>query len=265
MDNAPVLVTESDGIMIVTLNRPDKLNAINLPVSQALDAAVWRFGDDEDLRVMVITARGRYFTAGLDISEAGQAARREFEGPQPTKRLERRKYRQRHHELHDELEKIEKPIIHTAQGPCLGLGLEMAVSCDFRFCTPSTHYGLPEVAKIGVIAGSGGTSRLTRLIGPHWSKWIGMAGRDVDADMAVRIGLVHEVYEANEFMDRVIEFAQSLAALEPDVVGLAKLTIDLCTAEDREKTRHIERIANTALGGGAPDPGMGDVLKKTTA
>ncbi len=66
---------------------------------------------------MVITASGRYFTAGLDISEAGQAARPAyFEGPQPTKRLERRKYRQRHHELHDELEKIEKPIIHRGPG-----------------------------------------------------------------------------------------------------------------------------------------------------
>ena len=73
------------------------------------------------------------------------------------------------------------------------------------------------------------------------------------------------MYEADEFMDRVMEFAQSLAALDPDAVGLAKLTIDLCTAEDREKTRHIERIANTALGGGAPDPGMGDALRKTTA
>jgi enoyl-CoA hydratase len=265
MDATPVLVTESDGIMTVTLNRPDKLNAINLPVSQALDAAVWSFGDNEDLRVMVITANGRYFTAGLDISEAAQAERLEFEGPQPTKRLARRKYRQRHHDLHDELEKIEKPIIHASQGPCLGLGLEMAVSCDFRFCTPNTHYGLPEVAKIGVIAGSGGTSRLTRLIGPHWSKWIGMAGRSVDAAMAVRIGLVHEVYETDQFMDRVMEFARSLAELEPDAVGLAKLTIDLCTAEDREKSRHIERIANTALGAGTPDPRMGDVLKKTTA
>jgi hypothetical protein len=62
-----------------------------------------------------------------------------------------------------------------------------------------------------------------------------------------------------------MEFARSLAELEPDAVGLAKLTIDLCTAEDREKTRHIERIANTALGAGTPDPRMGDVLKKTTA
>jgi len=258
-----VLVTEADGIMTVTLNRPEKLNAINLPVSQALDAAVWRFGDDEDLRVLVLTGTGRYFSAGLDISDEGQLQRAEFEGPQPTKRLQRRKYRQRHHELHDELEKIEKPIIHAAQGPCLGLGLEMAASCDFRFCTPHTHYGLPEVARLGVIAGSGGVSRLTRLVGPHWSKWIGMAGRLVDADTAVRIGLVHDVYPAEEFMDRVMEFARSLAAVDPDAIALAKLTIDLCTAEDREKTRHIERIANSALSSGPSRPGrLSQALEK---
>ena len=96
----------------------------------------------------------------------------------------RRKYRQRHHVLHDEMESIEKPIILAAQGPCLGLGLEMAASCDFRFCTPQAHFGLPEVGRLGVIAGSGGISRVTRLVGPHWSKWISMAGKNVDADTA---------------------------------------------------------------------------------
>ena len=252
MSDQPATVTERDGVLTVTLNRPEKLNAINLALSQVLDEATRRFGDDEDLRVMVITGTGRYFCAGLDISDTGQAERREFEGPQPTKTLQRRKYRQRHHELHDELEKIEKPIILAAQGPCLGLGLEMAASCDFRFCTPETHFGLPEGRRLGVLAGSGGTSRLTRLIGPHWSKWIGMAGKYVDAEMALRIGLVHEIYPAEEFMDRVDAFARELMEISSEALGIAKLTIDLCTAEDREKSRQIEWIANSSLGAGAP-------------
>jgi enoyl-CoA hydratase/carnithine racemase len=165
------------------------------------------------------------------------------------------KYRQRHHELHDELEKIEKPIIHAAQGPCLGLGLEMGASCDFRFCPPQTTYALPELPNLGVIAGSGGVSRLTRLVGPHWSKWIGMAGRAVDAETALRIGLVHEIYPTDQFMEHVLEFARSLLPFSAEALGLAKLTIDLCTAEDREKTRHIERIANSALSSGPLRPG----------
>jgi enoyl-CoA hydratase/carnithine racemase len=155
VNDKPVMVTEDDGVLIVTLNRPEKLNAVNLPMSQALDEATWRFGDREDLRVMIITGTGRYFCAGLDISDAGQDERRAFEGDPETAIGARRKYRQRHHVLHDEFENIEKPIILAAQGPCLGLGLEMAASCDFRFCTPIAHFGLPEVARLGVIAGSG--------------------------------------------------------------------------------------------------------------
>ncbi len=249
MNDEPVIVTEDGGVLTVTLNRPEKLNAVNLPMSQALDDATWRFGDREDLRVMIITGTGRYFSAGLDISDAGQDQRREFEGDTETAIAARRKYRQRHHVLHDEFENIEKPIILAAQGPCLGLGLEMAASCDFRFCTPITHFGLPEVARLGVIAGSGGISRVTRLIGPHWSKWISMAGKTVDAEMALRIGLVHEIYPEDAFMDRVNEFARELIGMPADAMGVAKLTIDICTAEDREKTRHIERLGVTSLGG----------------
>ena len=248
MVSEPVLVSEDRGVLTVTLNRPEKLNAINLPVSQALDEATWHFGDTEDLRVMIITGAGRYFCAGLDISDAGQEERHAFEGDPATTIGARRKYRQRHHVLHDEMESIEKPIILAAQGPCLGLGLEMAASCDFRFCTPSTHFGLPEVGRLGVIAGSGGISRVTRLVGPHWSKWISMAGKTVDAEMALRIGLVHEIYGEDVFLDRVNEFARGLVEIAPDALGVAKLTIDICTAEDREKTRHIERLGVASLG-----------------
>lgn len=248
MNDEPVLVTEDDGVLTVTLNRPEKLNAVNLAVSRALDDVTWRFGDREDLRVMIITGTGRYFCAGLDISDAGQDERRAFEGDTESMVAARRKYRQRHHVLHDEMENIEKPIILAAQGPCLGLGLEMAASCDFRFCTPNAHFGLPEVARLGVIAGSGGISRVTRLVGPHWSKWISMAGRNVDAETAVRIGLVHEIYPEDQFMDRVQAFARDLAAMPADALGVAKLTIDICTAEDREKTRHIERLGVASLG-----------------
>jgi enoyl-CoA hydratase/carnithine racemase len=259
VSDEPVIVTEDDGVFTVTLNRPQKLNAIDLPTSQALDEATWHFGDSEDLRVMIITGTGRFFCAGLDISDAGQAGRAAFEGETQTAIAARRKYRQRHHVLHDELESIEKPIILAAQGPCPGLGLEMAASCDFRFCTPETYFGLPEVGRLGVIAGSGGISRVTRLVGPHWSKWISMAGRNVDAETAVRIGLVHEIYPADEFMDRVTSFPRELVAIPADALGVAKLTIDICTAEDREKIRHIERLGVASLGDNRRRPSSADL------
>jgi enoyl-CoA hydratase len=261
VSDEPVIVTEDGGVLTVRLNRPEKLNAVNLPVSRALDAATWRFGDSEDLRVMIITGTGRYFCAGLDISDAGQDERRAFEGDPETAIAARRKYRQRHHVLHDEMESIEKPIILAAQGPCLGLGLEMAASCDFRFCTPNAHFALPEVSRLGVIAGSGGISRVTRIVGPHWSKWISMAGKNVDSETALRIGLVHEIYPEDEFMDRVNGFARDLVEISADALGVAKLTIDICTAEDREKTRHIERLGVASLGGNRRRPSSADIRR----
>ena len=82
------------------------------------------------------------------------------------------------------MENIEKPIIIAANGPCLGAGTEMAVSCDFRFCTPESHWGLPETRSMGAIPGSGGVSRLTRLVGTHWAKWMALAAQDISADDA---------------------------------------------------------------------------------
>ena len=107
--------------------------------------------------------------------------------------------------------------------------------------------GLPEVRSVGSIPGSGGVSRLTRLVGTHWTKWMAWAGRQVTAEQALAIGIVHEIYPAAQLMDRVYEFAASMTALDPETSSLAKLSIDLCDPQDREKARHIERLANTEL------------------
>ncbi len=237
-------ISEQDGIITVTFTRPEKLNAISVEMRNVLWEATRALAGRDDLRVLVITGMGRYFTAGVDIGRTGVGAQTDV--------IDERSgiaYRRNYRELHllaDEWENIEKPVILAAQGPCLGLGTELACSCDFRLCTPKAHWGLPEI-RLGVIAGSGGTSRLTRLVGPHWAKWIAMAGKNVDADTARMIGLVHEIYPEDEFMDRVYEFARSLIALPMEAVGLAKLSIDLVTAQNREYARHIERLANTTL------------------
>src|SRR5690606_14453383 len=130
----------------------------------------------------------------------------------------RRGYR-RHHLLYDEMETIEKPIVLAAQATILGAGVEMAMSCDFRFCTPQTEWGVPEI-QIGVIAGSGGSSRLTRLVGPHWGKWMAMAGMRVGGEQAKTIGLVHDVYPAETLMEDVYRFCDKLISLPQEAVGL---------------------------------------------
>jgi enoyl-CoA hydratase len=237
------LIDEAEGIITVTLNRPDKLGAISPDVTTALWKATNALGSRSDLRVMIITGTGRYFSAGLDMKLGHGGS---VPGPDALGMEYRRGYRG-HHLLYDEFEAIEKPIILAANGPCVGAGTEMALSCDFRFCTPETHWGLPEIRSMGAIPGSGGVSRLTRLVGAHWAKWIAMAAQEVTAEHARMIGLVHAIHPAQELMDRVREFAQQLIALDPEALALAKLTIDMCDPQDQQTARNIERLANTDL------------------
>ncbi|HEX4865350.1 MAG TPA: enoyl-CoA hydratase/isomerase family protein, partial [Acidimicrobiales bacterium] len=158
----------------------------------------------------------------------------------------RRNYRT-HHLLYDEFEAVEKPIVLAAQGPCLGAGVEMAVSCDFRFCTPEAEFGVPEV-HIGVLAGSGGTSRLTRLVGPAWGKWMAMTGRRVTAERALQMGLVHQIIASDALMDVVYDFCHELITIPAEVLGVAKLAVDIyADVQDRTVQRHLDRLLVSAM------------------
>lgn len=239
------LLHEADGVLTVTLARPEKLNAIDDAITESLWQAVTALRDRPDLRVLVIAAQGRYFSAGIDLKTVtGRGG--DIAADTPAAGAEYRTFYRRHHLLYDEMEAVEKPIVLAAQGPCLGAGLEMAVSCDFRLASDAASFRLPEVG-LGTISGSGGVSRMTRLVGPHWSKWIAMAGQSVDAAQALAIGLVHAVHPAEVFAERVDAFARELAALPREALGLSKLTIDAVAATDRGTARDIERIAQTSL------------------
>ncbi len=245
------LVSEDRGVITVTINRPDKLGAISPLVTTTLWSAVETLAVRPDLRVMVITGTGRYFSAGIDL-KLGHGGR--VPGPDSAAFDYRRGYRS-HHRLYDELEAVEKPVILAANGPCIGAGMEMALSCDFRFCTPEAHWGLPEIRSMGAIPGSGGISRLTSLVGTHWAKWVALAGQEISAADAAAMGLVHAVHPVDELQAEVRRFADTLITLDPEVVALAKLTINMCDPQDRETARNIERLANTDLvhrGNGQP-------------
>jgi enoyl-CoA hydratase/carnithine racemase len=230
---------DDDGVITLTFTRDEKLNAVDDDMLDVLRAAVADLGDGEDQRVLVVTAEGRYFTAGVDISRFG--------GEQARSGVAlRRKYR-RLHELFDEIESIEKPVVLAAQGPCLGIGVELGVSCDFRLCAERAVFGLPEITNLAVIPGSGGISRLTRLIGPHWARWLAMAAQQVDARQALSIGLVHQVLPDNGFAEAVQAFARGLAGISREALGLAKLAIDAAASADRATARDVDRIANTLL------------------
>jgi enoyl-CoA hydratase/carnithine racemase len=245
-----VAVTETDQVLTVTLTRPDQRNAISPEITTALWDAVLALGDRDDLRCLVVTAEGPWFTAGIDLA-APFGTRR---GNRATRHLQpgwsmRRNYRS-HHLLYDEMEAVEKPIVVAVNGHCLGAGVEMAASADFRFCTPTATFRLPEVG-LGVVPGSGGVSRLTRLVGPAHVKWMAMASMPVTADDALRMGLVNQVFPEDTFAAEVAAFCRHLVGLPAEAMGVAKLLADMAVDSDRTTQRHVDRLANTPLLGSA--------------
>lgn len=239
MSEPGALLTRAGAVLTLTLNRPDKLNAINREVEDALREAVTTLADDADLRVLLIAARGQYFSAGFDVSH------RVDDDHDPSGVALRHRYREIH-DLFDLFEQVEKPVVVAAHGPCLGGALELALSGDFRLAATPARFALPEI-KLGVLPGSGGTSRLTRTVGPAWARWLVMAGKTITAEDALRIGLVHAVYPPETFGEEAAAFVGHLAALPAEAVGTAKLAIDLAERLDRASGRDVERLANTKL------------------
>jgi enoyl-CoA hydratase/carnithine racemase len=244
MNASPIDVTITDGIITVTFDRQDKLNAINNEMTAELWEATERLASDDDLRCMLITAKGRYFSAGIDLNDPPIGAEADMSADQG---MAYRRAMRRHHLLYDEFEAIEKPIVLAAQNSILGAGVEMAVSCDFRFCTPQAAWRLPEI-DIGVLPGSGGIGRLTRLVGPAWAKYLAVAGMKISADEAKQMGLVHAVFPEEIFLEQVYGFCRRLVSLPAGAIGLGKLTVDLAADNpDRNAQRHLDRIVNSTL------------------
>jgi enoyl-CoA hydratase len=232
-----------DSILVGTLNRPDKLNAMSASMLGLLDDCIAHFRDDPSLRVLLLRATGRYFCAGADLLESNnemdltagssirEAHRRLIGGVQ---------------RMWDELEAIEKPIVVAHHAPCVGGGLEMSLSCDFRLAARSARYSFPEAA-FGSLPASGGVSRLTRIVGTHWARYMIMAEKPVDAARALQIGLVHEVYPDESFEADVMTFCRQLANQKPEVTGAAKIAIELARDLQAAQARSVERLANSAL------------------
>jgi len=248
-DEAPHLLTEEvDGILIATLNRPDKLNAISRQMMDLLTEAVLRFRETPELKVMLIRSAGRYFSSGADLRGGNQnivspvSTGGSARGIRENHRLNLNNMQQ----LWDEIEHVEKPFVVAHHAMCVGGGLEMSLSCDFRLAAKSAAYAFPE-GLFGVLPASGGVSRLTRICGPHWARWLIMANKPAPADMALTMGLVHQVYEDETFEADVMEFCHHLARQNPEQMGAAKVAIELSAEVGRDSARHIERMANSAL------------------
>ena len=243
-EEAPhLLVTEENAILIATLNRPDKLNAITQQMLELFEAALHRFRDTPALKVMLIRATGRYFCAGGDLRASSQSdIPKTGSGLREMHRLQLNGM----HRIYDEMEHIEKPIVVAHHAMCVGGGLEMSLSCDFRLAAKSAAYAFPE-GKFGVLPASNGVSRLARIVGTHWSRYLIMANLPVYADRALIMGLVHEVFADETFDEDAMNFCRHLAQQNGEQMGTAKIAIELAHDVGLAQARHVERLANSAL------------------
>ena len=243
-ERASLLVEEIGPILQVTLNRPEKLNALNVETIEGIGEAVATYAERDDLRCFLIRATGRYFSAGADLVSGTSPAR--GKGTAATRQFYRTKLGGGMQPLYEEMEALEKPFVVAHHATCIGGGLELSLSCDFRLAATSARYAFPEW-KLGAIPASNGVSRFTRLVGPHWAKWVIMADQAIDAERALAIGLVHAVYPDAEFNERVMAFCRQIAAMPPEMMAMAKLTIDLAADMTAERARKIERLGQSVL------------------
>jgi enoyl-CoA hydratase/carnithine racemase len=246
MSEAPHLLLEEDGaILIATLNRPEKLNAITAQTMEIFEEALHRFRDTPSLKVFLITATGRYFCSGVDLrggKEKPSAIERTGVGIRERHRLKTHGM----HRIYDEMEAIEKPIVVAHQGPCMGGGLEMSLSCDFRLAAKGASYAFPE-GKFGTLPASNGVSRLARIVGTHWARYLIMANLPADADRAYVMGLVHEVFPDETFREDVMRFCRHLSEQHGEQMGTAKIAIEMSHDLGLAQARNVERMANSAL------------------
>src|SRR3954452_5759324 len=205
-----ILVDRDGRVAVITINRPDKLNALSQQVRDEVLAALADIEHDDGVGVVVITGAGeKAFIAGADISE--------FEGRGP---MDQRRA-MRMPRIYDVMASFPKPVIAMINGFCLGGGCELAMSCDMRISSEKARFGQPEI-KLGLIPGGGGTQRLPRLVGTGNAMRLILTGDMIPAAEAQSIGLVELVVPAEELRAKTLELANKIAAKSPLTLKVAK-------------------------------------------
>ena len=221
----------------LTLNRPERLNTFNADMQRDFTALQLRLERDPSIRCVTIFAAGeRAFGAGADLSWFEQ------DWEMPRFRTEYRWI----HDFFDVLERIEVPVIAAVFGTCACGGLELAMACDFRIAADDSRFGFTE-GNINLIPGSGGCSRLTKMIGPAWTKELILAGEFIDAERARDIGLVTRVVPRAKLEDEARALADKLVKKAPQALGAAKAVINACQNIDTASGRILERMAQSPL------------------
>lgn len=217
-----------DGVLTLTLNRPEKRNAINFELYEQLDEALRQAAVKEGLRVVLLRGAGASFSSGIDVTNFMLLAQKYGEGWQQRMRTITADFQA----VLNRLERLELPTIALLHGHCLGLAMELALACDLRIAAEGTRLGLPET-RLGMIPDVGGTTRLTRLLGPARAKELIFTGREIDAAQAAEWGLINHVVPAGALQARGEALAAEIVAAAPLAVAMAKRVIDGLADLDR--------------------------------
>jgi len=226
----------AEGMATITFRNPGKLNAWDGQMLAELKAAVEETARQEAVRVLVFTGEGRAFSVGADMN---------WFTPDPLTHRFRIQAREAH-DFFDALEDLEKPVLAAINGVCVGGGLELALSCDLRVAVEEARFGFPEV-NAGIIPGSGGCSRLARLVGVGVAKELILTGELVSAAEAKTMGLINAVVPAGQLMAKTREYAEKIMKRGPLAVGMAKQIINTSLNVDAATGRALERLGQSIL------------------
>jgi enoyl-CoA hydratase len=230
-----LLVERRGRVAVITINRPQKLNALNIQTRAEGAAALDELREDESVRVVVITGAGeKAFVAGADIAE--------FEGRTAVTQRDVMLGRS----LFTAVDTFPKPVIAMINGFCLGGGCELALSCDLRVASETARFGQPEI-NLGIIPGGGGTQRLTRLVGEGKAMELILTGDMIDAQHAYNLGLVNLVVPAADLEAKTLELANRIAEKSPVALRMAKEAVKTAARANLDEglRREIDLFALT--------------------
>ena len=255
MSEQPVLIDRKGAVALITINRPDAMNALNVDVMQAIHAGLDSLEKDDSVRVIVFTGAGKAFVAGGDIadlnSRQGLAHYQEFA--------------EDIHALFRRIETLDKPTIGAINGFALGGGTELLLTLDLRMLSDKARLGLPEI-NLGLFPGAGGTQRIIRQVSPCRARELMYLGDMIGAQEAVDIGLANKVVPHDELMSATMEMAHQLASKSPLVLKLLKRTLlDGADMPLPSAIRHEQATISLVLDSKDAHEGCGAFLEKRTA
>jgi len=226
-----VTLEQRGHVGLITINRPEVLNALNVQVLQDFDEILDQVESNDDIYVLVITGAGRAFVAGADIGEMANFTASDA-----------KTFSRRGSNVLLRLTRFPRPVIAAVNGYALGGGCELAMGCDIRIGSDKAKFGMPEVG-LGITPGFGGTQRLARIVGMSTATELILTGRTISAEEALQIGLINHLYPAEELLDKTMELAAIIASKPQVAARQAKQAIRIGTQIDMSSAIAFESEA----------------------